>query len=345
MSASPPSPPAHIDPAQLQQFVQQQVAQQVAQRIAQFELQMQQQQQQAAANVQSKIPTKPPSMELFSGAIGPNGFPVDDFIRRANKQIAHYPEEFRTDDAKIRFAVEWLDKDALTWWENEDHAAINTWDAFVTAIRARYRPQLVEEVARQKLRALTQRGRVTTYIDEYLRLLERIPGRSEADKIFDFKQGLDRALAAKVNDGRPQTLKEAIQLAVASEPYLYTRINTSASQRVFSRGNGSSSSSGPTPMELHAVEARDQVFLEPSPDREQDPLITAMQSKIDALEQRLMAMHHSASRGGAPAKKSGGKSNLVPGRTAEDIARMRKENVCFRCGKQGHFKNACPLNA
>lgn len=342
MSSSSPVHPQPVDPAQLQQFVQQQVAQQVAQRMAQFEAQVQLQHQQAAAAMQTKLPTKPPSMELFSGAIGPNGFPVDDFIRRANKQIAHYPDDFKTDAAKIRFAVEWLDKDALTWWENEDHSAIVTWDAFVAAIRARYRPQLAEEVARQKLRELKQRGRVTTYIDEYLRLLGRIPGRSEADKIFDFKQGLDRALAAKVNDGRPQTLKEAIQLAVASEPYIYARSNMSSNNRPYFRANGVSSSSGSAPMELHAMEAGDQ---EPSPDQEHDPAVRAMQSKIDALEQRLMAMHHSAPRGGHPAKKSSGKSNHVPGRTAEDIARMRKENVCFRCGKPGHFKNACPLNA
>lgn len=338
----PQGQPDVVTGAQLQQF-----ANHVQAQLAAL-------QQQPPVQPQHAARPKPPPMVLFGGRIGVNGFAVDAWLRECGKQFAHFTVTLASDAAKIRFAVEWLTEDALTWWESEDRSAIQTWDQFGALMRDRYRPQLAEEVARQKLRALKQTGRVSAYCDEYLKLVARIPGRAEADKVFDFKQGLFASLAAKVAEAKPKTLHEAMECAVAAEPYVSGRNGASATYRPFAsgsyRGGDRAASSSSAPMDLNAVagdeaEAQDEP---PTPSNETS-VMHAMLEKIASLEQRLMAMHQGAaggaSRSAAAVPNFKGKSGRVAGRTVDDIREMQAKQQCFRCGKKGHFKRECPLNA
>jgi hypothetical protein len=313
------------------------------------------------------------------GANG-GGFEIDQWLRDVNKQFVHYgARTFSNDQAKIEFAIEWMSGAAQDWWENEDKTGIVSWDAFVERLRQRYRPQMPAELARQRLRTLVQRGRCETYCNEFLKLAARIPDRSEEDKIFDFKMGLDRPLAAKVAEKHPKTLQEAMEIAVQAEPYVSLRTTSAAGGSGQSYRNhgfrsqsgmnsfgrtAAPSSSGAAPMELNYAGYRDADAQElplpgadnngaelanSQPDLFPNDAMQLMLTKLEAMENRLQSMQGGSGRPAYGGKSSGtrntsGGRNLIPGLTATDIAALQKEGKCFRCKQKGHMKNECPQN-
>lgn len=338
-------------------------------RLAQLEMQIQNlQARNVVVNnsaVGSSSRPKAPPMTQFNGMMGLNGFEIDQWLREVNKQFTHFGDKiFPDDNVKISFAVEWLTGAAQDWWENEDKQGINNWDTFVERLRNRYRPQMPAELARQRLRTLVQRGRCEQYCNEFLKVVARIPNRNEEDKIFDFKAGLDRVLAAKVAEKQPKTLQEAMEIAVQAEPYVTTRgggyhgMATSFRNANFGRTNNASSSSsassnssGAVPMELNAVVADNNVennnnINSSTASGEQDQNIVQMLlSKIENMEHRLHAMSYN--RNGNTAGTNGGnhssssRNDRIPGLTSAEISSLRKEGRCFRCKQKGHMKNEC----
>jgi hypothetical protein len=313
--------------------------------------------QQAPAPVLPRpVLPKAPPMVTFTGQVGINGFEVDAWLREVHKQFTHYgPAAFPDHAARIKYAVQWLNGAALDWWENEIKSApsCNIWEEFEQRIRDRYRPHMPAELARQRLRQLQQKGHVSSYCNHFLQLVSRIPDKSESDKIFEFKQGLDRAFAVKVAEAKPKTLQEAIDVAVQAAPYITTIGRTGFQQQ--GRGVSSfvpsvqrfSSPSSSVPMDINSVEFGSVEDV----DREQqsgsvghDPhtvVMQAMLNKMEALEHRLHAMWQPSAR----ASNSKSRADRIPGLSAEDVARLRAEGRCFRCKKTGHMKNECPNSA
>jgi len=278
---------------------------------------------------------KPPPMEQFTGKFDSFGFAVDSWIRLAEKQFEHYGAAvFPDETSKIAHAVKWLKDAAQDWWDHLDKTDAHTWTwaDFVERLRDRYRPQMPAELARQRLRTLRQRGRVHTYCEEFLRIVQRIPGRTEEDKIFDFKEGLDKPLAAKVAESKPATLHEAMEIAVRAEPYVSSfragtgsGTNASTFRTSFSSSSSSSASSGAVPMEVSNVEE--------SAASNHDP-VQMLLAKMEMLESKINAV---SSR---PAPRA---SARVPDKLFhEEIERLKAEGRCFRCKQKGHMKSDCP---
>ena len=387
MSSSPssPSPPASSDNEAWNRLLLLEKAFNTLQLQNQQLLQQQQQAAAAAAHVnQTPLVTattagnassrpKAPPMVTFNGMMGSTGFAVDHWLREVNKQFAHYPTAFPNDVAKIKFAVEWLTGPATDWWENEEKVyptthngvALTSWDVFVERIRDRYRPRLPAELARQRLRTLVQKGRVESYCNLFLNLVAHIPDRNEEDKIFDFKTGLDRRLAAKVAEKQPATLQEAIEIAVQAEPYISINDNNRGghgSNHSYSRGpssfpratNHGSGNSDVVPMDINAAlleydseeqSAPAKVLDVPSADSTSSNSFNLLVAKLESMENRIAAIG-SSSR--PPNKfvnnKPGFRREFIPGLTAADIASLQKEDRCFRCKQKGHMKNECPQN-
>ena len=358
------------------------------------QLQQQQQATQAALNqaaavrplpavVSSSSSQRPkaPPMSLFNGLMGTNGFAIDQWLRELNKQFAHYgPSHFPDDHSKIKFAATWLTGAALDWWENEerDYGAThngaslmsNSYDYFVERVRDRYRPQLPAELARQRLKTLVQKGRVETYCNAYLTLVAHVPDRSEEDKIFDFRNGLDRALAFKVAEKQPKTLQEAMEIAIQAEPYVTPRSGALNFGNAGNRANfsnpprsnpGAATNFGSAPMDLNALALLDLVHgqaeeaaagtspssVEPSNsgvinniNASPTNTMQLLMAKLENMEHRLLAMNQSRPQ----SSNRSGKRDFVPGLTTDDIASLMKEGRCFRCKQKGHMKSACPQN-
>jgi hypothetical protein len=308
---------------------------------------LQQQEQLSKQKRESKL--KAPKMEPFSGLIGAHGFPVESWLRLVEKQFVHLAREYGTpsDAEKIQYAALWLTGDAQTWWENEVKSAsaanqpVKEWSTFVDMLRKRYHPMLAEETARHRLRALTQRGKVNTYCNEFLQLIAQIKNLDEATKIFDFRHGLVLPIAAKVAEMHPKTLQEAMAIAVQVEQYVGRggnhfgfRSSSSASSSFYPRPSASSSTS--VPMDINSIQ---QEELEEEPAQSSG---TGMESvvlaKLEAMEQRLNAMYQNGNQNRRP------RSGMVPGLSSADIADMMRKGQCFRCKKTGHMKNECPQN-
>jgi hypothetical protein len=316
----------------------------------------------------SRSRPKPPPMVRFTGLMGSGGFEIDSWLREVRKQFAHYGgSAFPDDVARIGFAVEWLSGAAQDWWENVDKSATQSWVDFERALRERYRPQMPEEMARQRLRTLVQKGGVQPYCNEFLKLAALIPGRSEEDKIFDFKMGLDRALAAKVAEHKPKTLQEAMEVAVQQEPYVGARSGQgafrgspffyrSSQPSGHARGAVVPAGNGSVPMDVNAVqgvfgEQQDGAAEEESigaggqtppraPRRENgEEGIKLVLQKMEAMESRLNALSGGGGFGRPPA---GTPSDRVSGLKPGDISRLQAEGRCFRCKEKGHMKRDCP---
>jgi hypothetical protein len=67
-----------------------------------------------------------------------------------------------------------------------------------------------------------------------------------------------------------------------------------------------------------------------APPTEPADAMAAVLAKMEALENRLNAIHQPKNNNGR-----------VPGLKREDVERLRAEGRCFRCKKKGHMKREC----
>ena len=291
---------------------------------------------------------KAPAIAPFTGAGGNLGAVVDSFVDDLVQTITYYgAAEFPNDAAKIRLATTYLRGVARTWWStmtDEEHAEIDTWDKFIEALHRRFRPALPAELARRKLKDLKQRDAVNQYAGYFQQLLAHIPTKSDDDAIFDFRCGLDKAIAARVAEKEPKTLDEAIIIAVQAELYVGRTGPTSFGNRGYGNQPSSSSSSSSTsaPMDvnnLNNINRYDDYEQEERkyPPYEQDSpqtlaMLTAVMKELNALR----AQTKPAGAASAPATKG------PPKLTDAERDRCFRENLCLRCRGPGHRANECP---
>ena len=312
-----------------------------------------------------KSQLKAPLLKPFLGVMG---FEVDTWLRSVRKQFDfHGASVFPDDKSKIRYAALNLESAALEWWDTmrkEDKEAMTTWEEFVDSLHDRYRPKQAAEVARQNLAALKQTGGVSQLCNKMLQLLAHVPTMHDDDKIFTFKQALDKNLAAKVAEKEPKTLNEAMYIAVQAELYVGRSAGARHAGGFFNnfgnrggyQGRAAASSSGAAPMELNHVGSaadEDEAFMD-SLNLDHPAKATGDQSGASERELQLMAMvqqlqvqQHSLAaafqkRGGGDRKfgsASGGAK--VPGVSKEGFERCRKEGLCLKCKEAGHLARDC----
>ena len=190
------------------------------------------------------------------------------------------------------------------------------------------------------------------YANVFRSTLEPITDMADADQVHHFINGLQPALKAKVWAKLPQTLSEAITQAVTLEAITtFSRGGLAPMYHHGGRSTGghshpaASASSGSVPMDINKIGQEhhcdeDDDEMPPPPRFHEERAASQVDSaaaRIAELEHRLAALNNAAnfkgSRGG----------DRVPGLKSTDIARLMKENKCFRCKKTGHVKRDCPL--
>jgi hypothetical protein len=350
-------------------------------RLAAQQAQMQAQlhAQQAAASSSSRPPVpvvvpvaqerapksqlKAPQLKAFLGVMG---FEVDTWLRSVKKQFDwHGASVFPDDASRIKYAAIYLEGAALEWWDSEDQASIRTWDEFVERLHDRYRPKQAAEVARQSLAALKQTGSVSQLCNKMLQLLAHVPTMHEDDKIFTFKQALDKNLAAKVAEKEPKSLHDAMYIAVQAELYVGRASGSRGTGGFFNFGNrggfsgrSSTSAGGSTPMEVNHIgsptdseEFMANLYLDQpvkatstpeqsgTPEREQQLL--SMVQQLQAQQYALAAAFQKRSGGGDRKGAASGSSGKVPGVSKEEFERCRKEGLCLKCKEAGHLARDC----
>jgi len=288
---------------------------------------------------------------------GEMGVHADHWIGALEQQFEYYDREFATDAAKVRFGVAYLDQGtALRWYQTLPEPKPATWDAFVRALRARFRPVEASMVARVSLGRLRQgeRNSVSAYTNAFQNLMAQIVEMSVTDQVFHYVSGLLPSLRVRVWEKLPQTLAEAIGYAASYEAtvgFAGRAGGFASSPAGGAQSFGpSASSSGSAPMDINHIGQEDtcagEDLVDPPRFHEEPPARPAGESallaKLEAMEHRIAALVGSNSRGNPASSHK--VSDRVPGLQANDVARLQKEGRCFRCKQKGHMKSdpACP---
>lgn len=301
---------------------------------------------------------KGPTLSNFTGTMG---FDVDSWLRSVKKQFAfHGDSAFPNDEKKVAYATLYLDGPAADWWEAEDKSEIRTWDDFVERLHERYRPRLAAEVARAQLHGLRQKGSVSQLANQILRLLAHLPNMDEEDKIFAFKQALDRPIAARVAEKNPKTLQDAMYAAVQAELYVGRAATSTSAASAWMRTGWSGRASGAAtshsvPMEvsnLNMREAEDDVeSLEEkypeaasrssAPPSRDAHLLSMVQQAVQQTVAAMFQRRGVASGKRSPPHSSATSKPLVAGVSKADYERCRREGRCLKCKQTGHVAREC----
>lgn len=290
---------------------------------------------------------------------GEMGMQAEHWISALQQQFDYYDREFATEAAKVRFSVAYLDQGtALKWYQSLPEPKPATWSAFVAALRARFSPVEASMVARVSLGRLRQgeRNSVSAYTNAYQNLMTQIADMTVTDQVFHYVTGLLPSLRVRVWEKLPRTLSEAIGYAASYEATIGFAgraggfaASASLHHRTSNASSSSSSSSDPAAMDINNIDTEDH--LEPPRFHDEPPVRSspsqsnevALLAKMEAMEHRIAALMMGTGAAGpssrGPSSYKGG--DRIPGLQASDIARLQKENRCFRCKKVGHRKNEC----
>jgi hypothetical protein len=296
---------------------------------------------------------------MFAGSIG---LAVDHWLSEMDQQFVYYSQGglLTTDIMRIQFAAAHLEGIARQWWEQQsDRASLNSWATFVERLHTRFRPIQASMIARQRLDKLRMREgtSVNVYIGQFHSITMPIQDMNESDRIHAFARGLTQRLASKVWERNPHTLQEAIDYAVIAEAsglYAFRGAHPNASGSSGFRASSSSSNMGSAPMEVNHFSLEDALFEESAgesdaaaaPTSAAQPRMVDMEALVQAaVEQRVNAMMSSFKSGGGGGRPfANGNKNHIPGLKADEIAKLMRENKCFRCKQVGHRKDdpICP---
>jgi hypothetical protein len=329
-----------MDQAAVHQMVQQMVAQQVAQ----LQQQHAQQLQQAIANLAP--PAAPAPVAVAPHLPGPRlplpavfegvSAKLDDFIADVEQQAAWYPLPA---GEVMRFAAGLMRGAARDWWMAIPVADRPLdWPGMAAALRARFQPITSADTARSMLLALNQGKRsIHDHIDDFRRLLIRVPSMSADDRFFQFRRSLRPAIAMQLDMQGITTLDVAITRAAQ----IGGRLEGAAQQAASS----SSSSSQHAPMDLDAMDSIEGL--------ERD---TADDAPITRSEMKLMlaAMQDKRRQGGSSSGSSSGGNRgnrsvrfaagppTIPHLSPEQVKEYMDAGKCFGCGSKDHRSRGCP---
>ena len=297
---------------------------------------------------------------------------VDDWVDEMERQFDYHGDAaFPDEPSRITFAAMFFQGKAAHWWKA--HVAelakrgevINTWSAFLSALRDRFRPIEAATVARSNLDSMRQTGGVQAYIDYYLRQMQFITDMSLADQLHAFIRGLNPAIKTEVLKARPKTVSEAVNTAHLVESFLAPRQGGGRGMGFFARSGGyrggqGVNSGGAVPMEVSNINMQADPFAADGPFDEQDGYgeaellarIYQLEQSQQLQQQQFLAMMQrgdgsgGAGRGGSSgASSSSGprqsKGPLVPGISKADYERCRKEKRCLKCKQPGHNAAEC----
>lgn len=285
---------------------------------------------------------KPMKPSPFTGGTGAN---AEQWLLEMERyfQAADSPQSGR-----VLFAATFLKESASAWFnslwpeaEAEREASIRacTWSEFKEHFRARFRPLAASRTARSILRTLTQKYRVASYTDAFLKQMQLIPDMAMADQVESYIHGLQPHLAVEVDRGNPDTLVKAMNLAQLEETRLSTsrgpshrgRFNTGSYAASYRRGGderyryggAAAAAASDDRMDISAME-QDQ----PAEDGEEGETVQVMQ-------------HGSSDRGGGGSRRFPA-GNRVRNLSREDFDRLSREGKCFRCREPDHLARNCP---
>lgn len=217
-----------------------------------------------------------------------------------------------SDELKIQFAGQCLEKKALVWYRAKRESTcltrITTWDAFKSGIKAQFQPIDKVEEAKEELLRLEQKGTLRDFTERFLHLATIVPDMRDEDLLTIFKAGLKGKVRLEVRMKKPTNLADALSLAELYD----SGLRVASSRVAFQPGTEDVGD----PMEINAMS-------QPPP--------------RDVKGGWKRPTQGFQRNGGTPSRYQGGGKTLSP---AERDRRV-KENLCFTCGSPDHQSRHC----
>ena len=166
-------------------------------------------------------------------------------------------------DQAFLIAVSFLDGNAHEWWivhsQTDEGRSVNTWQGLREALVKRFQPLNKTKIARDKLAKWRQLKDVSSFNEEFLRILLDIPNISEEEQIDRYTRALKPYIWKEMCTTEYHELSEAMADAERIEA-AHRRIGAKNSRSNMSnrhgRPSGISSGSGAAPMELGNVQLK-----------------------------------------------------------------------------------------
>ena len=246
------------------------------------------------------------------------GANIESWFAGMNQQFEYY--QYAGDVQRVRLAAASLKGPALNWWTTVS-AQPTTWEGVMAGLRGRFQPITTAKIARHKLDQLEQgKLSINEYVAQFRELLILIPGMDMETQLHAFERGLKHSLQVILHQHDPQSLEEAITLAVRS------------GSMVVRSSSSSSSAAGSSQMDLTAIEASRTNAVTQA---DLHALITAMRNERKG--------HTGGTQG------TGGGLNYIPrgppkinGYSPVEVKAMMDAGKCFTCKKTGHQSRQCP---
>ena len=327
----------------------------------------------------SNIHTAP--LTSFSGVTGGGGAAnVDVWLRTVAVWMQANGVMKIPGEQQCILVAGYLTGPASEWWSSLDRAdkKPKNMSEMDVAMHAQFQPLDATGPARHFIRTMKQ-GKLPLqdYFARFQAVLMHLPDMGEKDRIYDFLQGLnDQKLAGKVREADPDTLTQAVQLAVNKQGLAELH---HSQQRAFASAppggalatvaalqDGASSASGATPWcdndvfgadgGLSSPPAATRGFLAEVAER-------AAQATVNAMASGGGSGSNYNNRGGGgggrfpPRSGEGGGYRGRGGSTAHGRGRgssapfsgrsnhgrkTSSDAPCHNCGQLGHWRNTCP---
>lgn len=220
-----------------------------------------------------------------------------------------------------------LDGDAAVWWrlqcDKYDRGvsiAPQNWAEMKMLLIAQFQVFNHWTDVKDRYTALRQQTSVSSYVTKFRALVVELPDESEANQIYQFLKGLKPEIQARTRTHKPVTLLQAMDIADEADRANIHAFKGSSSARTYYSGRDSrpsdgsryptSSRSAAVPMQIGTVRIKrntGQGIIE-----DDDP----------------------------PTNRRSMNAMSSPG--PAELQRLRQENRCFYCRKEGHPARECP---
>lgn len=165
----------------------------------------------------------------------------------------------KTDDVGLHIALSYLQSTAHEWWmvfkETDKGQLVNSWSALKKALVERFETLNKTKIARDKLAKWKQIKDVTTFNEDFQKILLDIPGIGDDEKIDRYTRGLKpyiwRELCTKEYTSLSDAMRDAERVESA---YRRVQVQRYSTPRTMTFGSSEPKSQLPVPMEIGNVE-------------------------------------------------------------------------------------------
>ena len=172
----------------------------------------------------SSPPESSPKITLriptFRGEPGEN---VEVWLRQTKNVLR--AQGITNEGKMIHYAATGFEDAALHWFVNKvkdsTTSAFTTWTQFVKELKDSFQPPHYQQYLRTQLRALRQEGTVQEYSSQFRNLVLQIDNMGPLDQVAYYVDGLKPATRMEVSYQAPESLDEAVKMAVRYDTAMF----------------------------------------------------------------------------------------------------------------------------